>query len=372
MFTLELFAMECKGREEDLEKLVKGVGVLGVRIVELLANEKGGSLVKTISPLSIAVVLGMIAAGAKGESKAEILRLMRLEDSEFHVQHFKALVDAGSASDSVKLQIANSVWSLVLSPEFISLCQRAFGADAKAEAPTAAAINGWCSRATNGLITEILSEDPSPDGAVLINAIHFKGSWKDPFKMESTTKQPFSRFDSSQVTVDMMYQRIKSLRYFEDSKVQAISLPYGSDDEMSAVLILPQEKQPISAAIHFMSGDVFFSRATVNVHIPKLLGESTFDLKSMLSTLGISTIFSSTADLSGASGKPLHVSGMAHKTYLKVDEKGTEAAAVTAGIMDRLCFAPLEDVKTFRCDRPFLFLVRMNATGTWAFASVVG
>ena len=249
-------------------------------------------------------------------------------------------------------------------------------------------VNEWVKENTKGLIQCILSEPPSPaTRLILLNAIYFKGKWEKPFKKDVTKKMPFYNKGQDEVQTDFMLKYQKPFQYAVEEvggeKTQLIELPY-EDKTTSMIIILPDKRDglklmlsnknflaDVTGIISNKSGTEFY-KTTLDIFLPKFKLETEYELNDTLSKMGISDIFSGDADLSGITGaKDLFVSLIKHKAVVKVDEEGTEAAAVTAVVMMRMCaMIQLEKIE-FRVDHPFLFVIKDKKTGLALFIGKV-
>ena len=255
-------------------------------------------------------------------------------------------------------------------------------------------VNAWVREHTKDLIPKILQEPPSPDmRAILLNAIHFKGKWEKPFDKENT--QPlvfFNRGSSSQADqkqTDFMTAYKKKFNYLKKQicggkSVQLLELPY-EGEEVSMVVVLPDERDGLKDIISCESlvPDVLYSvkelgiqqkRKVHEVLLPKFELETEYDLNDQLISLGMKDIFDEEkADLSGITGRrDLYVSLVKHKAVVKVDEEGTEAAAVTAVMMNYCLSVEIELERIeFRADHPFLFFIVDRVSRVILFAGTL-
>ncbi|CAK6441462.1 unnamed protein product [Pipistrellus nathusii] len=207
---------------------------------------------------------------------------------------------------------------------------------------------------------------------VLVNAIYFKGNWQEKFNEMDTTDRPFRLNKKDTKTVKMMYQKSKfPFGYIEDLKCRVLELPY-QDRELSMVILLPDdiedeatglkkiEEQLTLEKLHEWTKPENLSSIEVNVHLPKFKLEENYNLNSHLASLGIEDLFTSRADLSGMStAGDLFVSKIVHKSFLEVNEEGSEAAAATAIVVTN-CVPQPKPKQNFVADHPFIFFIRHN------------
>jgi serpin B len=341
-----------------------------------------------ISPLSLNLALAMAWNGATGETKKAIQEAMGMGNypqSEVN-DYFKKLQEEFVKIDPiVKLAIANSIWSKLGFPVkqgFYDVNKNFYNTEVKEVDFTSPAtlnlINQWCSDNTNGLIKEMLKEIPSNVVMYLINALYFKGEWSDNFSFDpSTTRDAtFTKENGSSIKVKMMSQSNK-LPYYRDEYLSTTSLPFGNN-AFSMVFILPDEKVSFSGMLNQLKQPGYFAKclqtgnmSEVDLFIPKFKTEYEILLNETLEQLGMGIAFSGAADFSGISDSPdrVNISDVIQKTFVSVDEKGGEAAAVTAVIIETLSYKKME---TFYADRPFLFAIRENSTGVILFMGKIG
>jgi len=363
----------------------------------LLAGKPGNAF---FSPYSIAAALTMVQAGASGPAREEIESALghagagdrlieaagklaqelasRSEPTPFE----KNRIVGGAPTDAFgcHLSWANALWhqsGYPVRPEFVEALKTKlrsevhdvdFAGDAEA---ARVKVNGWAAAATRDKIREVLSPGALPPltRVLLANAIYFKGRWAEVFDEENTKPSPFALLDGKRVDVPMMNQggHFKSVR---DGDLQALEMAY-TGGKISMVVFLPDagkfEQEQKSLDAPRMEGMIrSMTPEETILAVPKFRVESSFLLRTSLESLGVRTAFGSAADFTRVSSEPgFGLSEMIHKTYVDVNERGTEAAAVTiAGLAG--C-APPKRIVDFRCDRPFVFLIRDMPTGTPLF-----
>lgn len=339
-----------------------------------------------ISPASIALALALAANGARGATWRAIAHTLELGSTDLDAlnQANAALIhQLGRIDPQITIAIANSLWArqdIVLDPEFARRCQTFYQAEATnldfADARAASRINGWVKQQTNGKIDRIVDQI-GPDALVfLINAIYFKGRWVRPFDARLTTDGQFTPSDGQARSHALMSQR-GSYRYYENSDFQAVSLPYGNQRVVMDIF-LPAPRVNLAAFCRSLSSTDWerwqsrFADTEGSIQLPrfKLAYEAT--LNDTLKALGMDIAFSSKADFSAMCRAESHVriDEVKHKTFVEVNEQGTEAAAVTSIGMMRASFMPK---KTFRMvvDRPFFCAIRDTQTGALLFMGAI-
>ena len=335
-----------------------------------------------VSPLSLHIALGMLLNGAEGKTKEEIQTGLRVSsDMTTTNSIYKDLIDnLPNADPKVTNTIANSVWyrnNFIVEKSFLNILKTSFNATASAEdfnnVATVGKINTWASDNTNGKIKKVLEKIEPAHVMFLMNALYFKGDWKIPFKTENTQDASFAGTTGSK-TVKMM-NMLEPVKYAKRTDYQAIELAYGSGNYAMTIL-LPNEKTNVGTLINALSGtewknlNVALQEQKVIVGLPKFTLEYETNLNNVLTNMGMPTMFSEMADLSKIAppaGK-IKVGFVKQNTFVAVDEKGTEAAAVTTiGII--VTSAP--SYPEVICNRPFLFIISEKQSNTILFAGKI-
>ncbi|XP_060538104.1 leukocyte elastase inhibitor-like [Pantherophis guttatus] len=343
------------------------------------------------SPLSVSSALAMVALGARGNTASELLKTLHFDGVEDLHSVFQTLNSKINRSNAPYiLKLANRLYgekTFNFLSDFSTSTQNMYGAKLStvdfSNAPDKAKkkINQWVKKQTKGKIPELLSEGSINEMTklVLVNAVYFKGNWAKPFK-EVTEDKPFRLNKTEKKNVKMMFMEEKlPFRYIPECKCCVLELPYKGKD-LSMIILLPDNIEDNSTGLEQLEKQLTLeklqewtqsknmnSSVDVNVHLPKFQLEENYDLESYFAALGLVDVFdSSKADLSGMSGaQDLHVSKIVHKSFLEVNEAGTEAAAATAAICVYSCCVVMG--KDFNADHPFLFFIRHNPTNTILF-----
>jgi serpin B len=342
-----------------------------------------------VSPFSLSMALAMVWNGAEGETKQAIQQAIGMSnypESEIN-DYFKKLGDALLKTDpNTKLAIANSIWThegFPVKQSFYDVNKTWYNAEVQeidfSSADALTLINKWCSDKTNGLIKKILEKISPGEVMYLLNALYFKGIWSSKFDASETQKQPFYRENGTSISIDMMHQNNK-LGYYSDEHLSLTSLYYGNG-AFSMTFVLPNQNVSFEAMLNQLKQPEYFKNclyagiynyAIVDLFIPKFKLEYKKELNKILKLLGMGIAFSGAADFSGISDTSLEISKVIQKVYIDVNEEGTEAAVVTAIGMETTSPNPEQPQQvTFRADRPFLFLIRENSTGTVLFMGKV-
>ena len=301
-------------------------------------------------------------------------------------QAFMALIQ--QADPKVELTIANSLWGREGVPfyeDFLERCRGYYDAEVTSldfgdpDAP--GIINGWVREATREKIRKVVSAIPSQTILYLINAIYFKGTWQTEFDEAKTRDRPFMLLGGTQKNHPTMHQT-GEYEYLEGEGFQAVSLPYGENDRMSMYIFLPDRDSSLGAFLGSLDLNAWegwmtrFQMTEVEpLALPRFKIEYEVSLKTALSDMGMSIAFDPVqADFSGMlpTSPPafnVYINTALHKTFVEVNEEGTEAAAVTV-IAPGATSLPPPKVE-FVVDRPFFFVIRDNTTGTILFMGVV-
>lgn len=342
------------------------------------------------SPLSIKMALALAANGADGETRSEILTALGIKSLDEFNELSKSLIERYSKTDILSLNIANSIWinkdktSQNFSDAFKAVASSYYNADAGTVDNENAAdkINSWVSDKTNGKIEEI-TEDSDDFGAMLVNAIYFSGKWQNEFNEVLTKPDEFISADGTKKQIDFM-NKTAWLDYAETESSKIISLPYQnradkfSDDgeyidtehypdlDVSMYMILTDNDISVAGELESAIEENAFERTYIKLSMPKFKIEYSEKLNDMLKNIGIKTAFGDDADFSDMfDSKSMSITDILHKTFITVDEKGTEAAAVTAIGMAGSSLPP--EPTELKYNKPFYFAIRDNQSGEILF-----
>jgi serine protease inhibitor len=357
--------------------LVSADDAVGLELLNLLNQHTSPNV--SISPISIVLALQMLYNGAAGttqQAMAQALQLQGLSAPEVNEDNAALQASLINPDPVVQLTIANSLWmhlsSNAVLPSFTQANQTYYAAQVGDLAGAPAAVNEWVANATGGLITQILPADFNPDltVAVIANAVYFKAAWSTAFDPAQTTAAPFTRADGTQVSCQMMHQT-GTYEYFQTQNVQVIRLPYGQNNRMSMLVVLPAPGVTLDAMVAALtvteldSWVAQMSSVQLSVGLPRFTTSYRTSLVGPLTTLGMGVAFSPTeANLSALAPKT-YVSFVQHATVVQVDETGTVAAGATGiGI---ITIAPL----TMTLDHPFLYAIRDDKTGALLFIGLM-
>lgn len=336
------------------------------------ADNSGKSFV--YSPLSITYVLGMVNDAAEGTTRTELQHTLGFGNGEIKdVNGFcKALIDGLPKVDtSVQIHIANAIYlnkNYTLKKQFQQDMKGYYGAHAESldfsSPKTLDRINGWCNSKTNGLIPRILNA-VNPDAvSYLLNAIYFKAAWANPFEECYTETGTFTT-ENGPEKMPLM-QQWEEYRYMKNKVFAAVDLPYGNK-KWNMTVLLPEKGKSVSDVIDYLAkeGTTFLShmkRRDIDLKLPRFETESTTeDLIGTLKKMGIIRAFdNSQAEIRNMCNRDVYISYMLQKARIKVDENGSEAAAVTKVEVFCLSASDEEPVPPiiFHANRPFVYLIR--------------
>ena len=311
----------------------------------------------SVSPYSAGVALSMLNAGAREQTEVEI-------DNALGGCSFSDK-DLGQ-SDTVTVTSANSLWinnDFSIRNVYVDLLSKDYDAFADAldfgDPETVRAINNWCSENTNGMIKGIINRLTPDMNLIIANALYFKAPWLYLFESSATRDAVFHGSEGDSTT-PFMNKKI-TCDYVEYEGNQMIRLPY-EGGRYSMYVLLPSKDLGVAGLLPYITEDGFrevlrnMSAKSVKLSLPKFKVETEMSLVKTLQKMGIRTVFTSAADLTGIAHGPLSVSDVLQKSVVEVDEKGSEAAAVTA-IMVRMTSAEISRDPVMTVDRPFYYMI---------------
>lgn len=350
---------------------------------ELTSDKKNNNIF--FSPFSISSALAMTFAGSDGNTEVQMANALEFSSNTdiFH-EDFSIVtnrINEIGKKGKVKLSIANSLWmqkGYTFLDEFTKIGKEYYNAEIEnlnfAESEKSRnIINQWVEDKTNEKIKNLIPKGilDALTRLVLTNAVYFKGEWKEQFKKKSTKEKLFHTFKGEDVSVKMMYHKAR-YGYYENEKFQFLEMPYKGDD-VSMFVLLPKDKKGLSGIEKALDMELINTaikeivKKDVKVHFPKFKLGLSYELSKLMKSLGMNDAFSKKADFSKMTGtKELYISAIIHKTFIEVDEAGTEAAAATAVVM-RMKSARPQPSPEFIADHPFFYFIRENSTGAILF-----
>jgi serine protease inhibitor len=364
-------------------EVIRSSNVFAIDLLRQSVTARPAAANVFLSPLSASMALGMTMNGAAGETWTQMRDMLGFEglDEAAINEAYRALIDLLLELDpGVTFGLGNSIWTrlgLSVVPDFYDRVREYFAAEVQeldfSDPATLAIINGWVEEATHGRIDEILDQIGTNDVMYLINAIYFLADWTEQFDRSRTEERPFTRADGSTVTIPLMSQT-GEFRYFHAEDARGIELPYGGG-AFTAVAVLPAEGETLAELVAGLDTERWadwMDRLDARepdrafVALPRFEIEYEQLMNGDLEALGMVDAFGP-ADFSRmVQGGGVWVDRVVQKTFLRVDEEGTEAAAATIVVMVES--APPE----FVFDRPFLFTIRERLSGTVLFVGVIG
>ncbi|XP_037699477.1 serpin B9 [Choloepus didactylus] len=360
-------------------------GTFAIRLLKILCQDSPSHNV-FYSPVSISSALAMVLLGAKGNTAAEMAQALSLNAGEDIHKGFQFLLnEINKPGTQYLLRTASRLFG-EKTYEFLSTfqesCLRFYHTELEGLSFITAAeksrkhINTWVSGKTEGKIRELLPSDSlGPETRlVLVNAIYFKGRWNEQFDKTYTRKMPFKINQKEQKPVQMMFQESTfKMTYVKEVCAQILELPYAGD-ELSMVILLPDDDVDLNMVEKHLTFEKLIAwtqpdhmRSTeVEVFLPRFKLEENYDMESVLQHLGIVDAFQEAkADFSAMSAKrDVFLSKFVHKSFVEVNEEGTEATAASAMVVVECC---LESGPRFCADHPFLFFIRHNTANSILF-----
>ena len=342
--------------------------------ISVLSNEPN----TFFSPLSLNIALGMLYNGTSGETRTEMAEVLGMADfteteiNEYYQKMIQALLNIDPLTE---IGIANSIWyreGYPVKQPFIDINQKYFDALVKSldfnKSDAADIINKWCADQTNDRIKDII-KSPIPPNVImyLINALYFKSNWQFQFDKEKTHEANFTKSDNQQITVNMMRQETVTLPFYTDQHLKCVEMPYGNQ-AFSMVAILPADDMNIEQLIEYLDIETWGNILNnlydkeILLGLPRFKIECEITLNEPVWNVGMQRIFS--GGLANISDGDLFVSEIKQKTFVEVNEEGTEAAAVT--VIEIGESASIEP-PSFVANRPFLYLIKEKSTGVILF-----
>ncbi|BAZ53270.1 serpin family proteinase inhibitor I4 [Nostoc sp. NIES-4103] len=362
-------------------RLVNANNKFGFKLFSEILKQNSSAENIFVSPSSIAIALAMAYNGASGSTQQAMaktleLKSMNLQEINSSYAALKGLLE--KPDEQVQLTIANSLWAnknVSLKPEFLNKTQDFYKAkvtNLDFHDPTAPnSINNWIKENTRGKINKIVEKIKPDEVLFLINAIYFKGKWSNEFDKNQTAQYPFYLISGGQKQHPMMSQK-GDYRYYENEQFQAVSLPYGADGKTSFYIFLPKQNSSLKALYQNLTLENWqkwmaqFSEQEGFIRLPRFKTDYDVTLNDALKALGMEEAFSNQANFSGI-GKNLTISQVKHKTFVEVNEEGTEAAAATSVGIQPTSLRQKPEPFRMIVDRPFFCAIRDNQTGSVLF-----
>lgn len=331
-----------------------------------------------ISPFSVSMALSLLYNGADGETQRQMAEVLELQDLKLIDvnQSYQRLQTFLENKSEVELSIANSIWlrkGFPIESEFLNNNQEYYQAEVTEldfdNFNARTIINNWVKLQTKGKIEEIIDSVEAQSVLFLINAIYFKGTWTNEFDPNLTQAQPFYLNNGEQINHLFMSQKEEKM-YYENDDFQAVNLPYGKDKSLSMYIFLPKEKSNLNIFLEKLNRDNWqkwlkeFRQIELLLAIPKFKLDYEIELNKTLQYLGMTDIFNAKANFKNMTPARVIVDKVKHKTFVEVNEEGTEAAAVTSiGIRA----TSISKTVNMIVNRPFFYAIQDQKTGTILF-----
>ena len=328
-----------------------------------------------VSPFSLKMAMSLAANGADGTTKDEILTAFGIDNLDSYNTVAKELIERYEGTSSVKLNVANSIWlnkdvagkDIKFTDEYKKLVSEYYKGTASEEDAKniAMKINSWVEKKTNNKIKNLLPEGDAKFLSVLVNTIYFKGEWAEQFEEYATKEEDFTDRNGKVEKTDFMH-KTERYRFYEDENMKMVRVPYkGGKTAMYLVLPTNEDKMDIATALDNMNS------YKIRLSFPKFKTEYSLSFKEILKHIGIEKAFEKweaefdEVMFEGVKEEEnVYVDDVLQKTFIEVDENGTEAAAATAVIMNEATsIGPgMEEIKEFKADRPFIYFIRDDVT----------
>jgi serpin B len=364
------------------DRVLAAQSSLTTGLVQHLESQAGRDIV--VSPASLAAVLAVLDLGSDTAMRTAMQRALGFGPQadgapQSDLASLRALIatlKGGVEDKSTSFSMANAIAFDPKSAPHPSALERLRTAGVQAEIDdlrdpaTLKRINDWVAKETKGLIPSILDAPPSRPGLVALNALYFKGLWLEPFDKARTAPMPFQSYDGAKAKVAMMHIQT-GLGWRREGRFTAVDLPYQGGRFALAVVTTTDRPARASefASLDGWLGAAEFHRDTVNLSLPRFALSESAELLPALDDLGLKSGRTSPTALAGFSSRRLDLAAVEQRTYLRIDEQGTEAAAVT-GVTAKL--ASVTKVVEVTIDKPFVFALRDTKTGLILLSGYVG
>ena len=336
---------------------------------------------KVVSPMSVSYLMGMLANGADGQTRQEIMKAIGCEKvslrdlNEFyqmlitHANHFDKATTINIA-DYIALNCHYQ-----LKDGFASTMQNYYKAGVESldfsKASTLKRINRWCSDHTDGMIPKIIEQVDADAVSYIMNAIYFNGTWTDKFDTRQTKLENFQSYTRDIKKTQMMHRDGK-YQYMDNADFAAVNLPYGNGS-YSMTVILPNRGKSIDEVMAGLDakkvGELRRSmdECVVDLKLPRFTISQETSLNDIISKLGAPTMFTSGADFSNFASGNLSISKMLQKAKIEVSEEGTKASAVTMAMVAMTALRPEPRKVEVHANRPFIYMITEHSTGAILF-----
>jgi len=371
---------------EKTARLIKAENDFGFELFQNIYNYETEYQNIMVSPLSVSLALAMTYNGANGETKTAMektLKVYGLTPEDINASYHDLVEALKSLDPEVLLEIANAIFyreDFIVENDFVTINQHYYNAevtplDFGAEEAALETINGWVADHTNQKIKTILDRITRDHVMFLLNAIYFKGTWQKEFNEEGTEKLPFYLENGDVIQTETM-QRLDTLPYMSNDLFSAIQLSYGKGN-YNMYVILPEDGKTLEEIINELNEDnwnlwmdSFQETESVDIKLPRFKYKYEIKLNDVLSEMGMEIAFTNGADFTGINSEGgLRIDYVKHKSFIEVNEEGTEAAAVTIVAIERSSVGP--EKVLFHVNRHFMYVITEKNTGAILFMGTV-
>lgn len=372
--------------DEKSAQLVEADNAFGLELFQKIREDSDEENLM-ISPLSVSVALAMAYNGAGSETKSEmekVLKLNGLTKEQINASYEKLISALQSLDEEVVFELANAIFyadGFSVKQGFLDINRKIYDAEVEAlnfnNPASVDIINGWVAEKTHDKIEKIIEQLNPLDRMVLLNAIYFYGTWTNEFDKEGTHNLPFNKKDGTFIEIPMM-SKLEKLPYKENTLFKAIKMPYGNG-QYNMVVLLPAGSNTTQNIFEVMTianwtswMATFEMTDRVQITMPRFKYAFETSLKKVLQKMGMEKAFMPRdADFSGISDEDLYISEAIHKSYIDVNETGTEAAAVTGLVFATTSIGDEPPTIPFYVDRPFVYAITEKDTGAILFIGEV-
>jgi serine protease inhibitor len=376
------YTIQAKELTSSVDKISSANNKVAFKFLSetLKANNKENVI---ISPLSLNTILALTQNGAAGNTKEQMLKALELQglDDNTINESYRNIIAHFNSLKSIETKIGDSIWirkNAHVKKELIDIGKNYYEAEINevdfTKKDTVDTVNKWVSDRTAGKVDKMMDAFQDDTYMTLINTVYFKGKWSNPFTESSTSKQKFTSSDGSTKDVDMMKETM-GIEYIKNTNFQAARIPY-EDNNFGMYVFLPNKDSSVDKLVNEMTMENWnkwvneFKKTQVQVSLPKFKIEFEEELNSMLKGFGMKDAFDGNANFSNITDKTgLYIDLVKQKSYIDVNEAGTEAASATAVVM-RTVSVPLDPTQ-FTVDRPFIYAIADKKTGLIIFMGKV-
>ena len=372
---------------EKTARLIEAENIFGFELYQHVYSSETDYENIMVSPLSVSLALAMTYNGANGETKTAMektLKVYGLTPEDINTS-YRDLVNALKSLDpKVLLEIANAIFyrdDFQVENEFVSINKNYYDAEVSAldfgnQQESLETINGWVAEKTHDKIETILDRISRNHVMFLLNAIYFKGTWQTEFNEKSTEKLPFYLENGESIQTEMM-QRLDTLPYFRNGLFSSIQLSYGKGN-YNMYVFLPENGKTLDEIVNKLDKEnwetwmeSFQETQSVDIKLPKFKYEYEIMLNDVLTEMGMGVAFTGAADFTGINRHGgLNIDYVKHKSFIEVNEEGTEAAAVTIVAIERTSVGGPQKVP-FVVNRPFFYAITEKSSGAVLFMGTV-